>query len=267
MAYVMFPKTAVIQLTNYCNVSCVMCPTTMAKPKRMSQYIFEKIVSQLCTFESVERLEFAGGITEPTLHPSLIDFINIAKKYNFKDIGLITNGTRLNKLAEELVQSPLTYIIVSLYGSNEEIHLKYQSSSLFDVENGIIKLLQQKKIVDNKLNVFLVYAPFQSDLGDIIKYREKWENFDVEVKIRKLHNALGVVGGTFQHNECCSNHIDTITINSNGNVVSCCINSEDVKVFEHIDSSYLYDIYHGVDFNNWRERRLVLHCKNCSGLS
>jgi len=89
-----------VYLVYHCNLNCAGCAvfSPLAKEKYLDMDSYEqdcKRLSELTNGE-VECIRLLGG--EPTLHPNLLDFCNITRKY-FKQakIQLVTNGILLPK--------------------------------------------------------------------------------------------------------------------------------------------------------------------------
>ncbi len=93
-----------IHLTDHCNLNCRACDNFSP----LSPEVFADIavveedfarISEL-TNKQVEKIQLLGG--EPLMHPKVIDFLNIARKYfPGVEIELVTNGILLPKQKEE----------------------------------------------------------------------------------------------------------------------------------------------------------------------
>ena len=70
----------------------------------------------------VDKVIFTSG--EPTLNRNLLKYIQEARSYGYKEVGLTTNGRLLSyeKFATGLVLSGVTEIIISIHGHNPKIH-------------------------------------------------------------------------------------------------------------------------------------------------
>lgn len=88
-----------IEVNQICNLDCPLCfanaGTHLAKDGFSLSY--EQVEFMIDTFISAEGnpevLQFSGG--EPTLHPQIIDFIELANRKGIKYVMLNTNGIRL----------------------------------------------------------------------------------------------------------------------------------------------------------------------------
>ncbi|MFA6193331.1 MAG: radical SAM protein [Parcubacteria group bacterium] len=113
-------------LTNsHCNNGCLFC-SDVHKQNRLDYRSLRKYAEKdLRAMQGkVNKVLFSSG--EPTLHPDLIELVEIAKKCGYPEIGLISNGRRFadKKFCEKIVKAGVTEINVSLHGSVKEIHEK-----------------------------------------------------------------------------------------------------------------------------------------------
>lgn len=117
-----------IELTHRCNLRCRMCSNfndPQSPTPRGVQYARaeELTYAQLANFvDEAAALTSAFGLTggEPTLSPHCMEIIRHIKKKGLY-CGLTTNGTQLERLAEEIVDSQLDWISFSLDGP-EGVH-------------------------------------------------------------------------------------------------------------------------------------------------
>lgn len=92
-----------VHVTDHCNLNCKGCYhfSPLASESCLSTEEFERDFEQmhrLCG-DRVSRITLLGG--EPLLHPQIIDFFYIARRYFGKsEIELLTNGTLLNRMDE-----------------------------------------------------------------------------------------------------------------------------------------------------------------------
>jgi MoaA/NifB/PqqE/SkfB family radical SAM enzyme len=97
-----------VPLADHCNLNCAHCSyfAPLAGEKFLDTAVFEKDIEHIAglTGGRVRYLRLLGG--EPLLHPRLIDFFNISRKYFKNDkVEMITNGILLLKQPEEFWRS------------------------------------------------------------------------------------------------------------------------------------------------------------------
>jgi hypothetical protein len=124
------------EITNYCNAKCIFCPRFNIKNFGvMDLKMFKKFILQIKEKTSITRQKnfdkfhsfpmiVFGGYGEALLHPNIYEFIDYAKKNNFKT-ELITNGLLLNKKnCIILEKAGIDKISISLHTLNPVINAK-----------------------------------------------------------------------------------------------------------------------------------------------
>jgi len=100
-------------ITSNCNFRCIYC----------NPYGIKSILDLLSKEEVAEILQAAYncGITrvhwtggEPTIRKDFTELVKIAKKIGFSKQIITTNGYRLHKILDELIENGLTRVIISL---------------------------------------------------------------------------------------------------------------------------------------------------------
>jgi len=103
-------------VVNYqCNRNCLYCDYEFLSPNKKNidlRHIF-KIIKNAAK-EGIYNLSIIGG--EPTLYEHILEVIYIAKKNNFKEIGLVSNGLLLSDIeyTHNLVKMGMTSISLNL---------------------------------------------------------------------------------------------------------------------------------------------------------
>ncbi|MBQ8288517.1 MAG: SPASM domain-containing protein [Clostridia bacterium] len=103
-------RKAYLEITNVCNLSCTFCHKTARPPRTMTEAEFGALTDRLA---GIRHLYF-HLMGEPTLHPLLPPFIEIAKKKGFLPM-LTTNGSLLSQKGELLLQNLPHKISISLH--------------------------------------------------------------------------------------------------------------------------------------------------------
>jgi MoaA/NifB/PqqE/SkfB family radical SAM enzyme len=130
------PRRIVLELTNACNLNCVMCGRNHTN---FNHTFFEPSwLEHLKPFmNSAEEITFMGW-GEPTLHPSFYKFLEFASSYPVKKY-LLTNGVNLDIISPMLLQYGIDILAVSLDGPDSETNNIIRQGSDF---NQIIKSLR-----------------------------------------------------------------------------------------------------------------------------
>ena len=148
----MLPKWIVFQLTKRCNLRCEMCYEwgrngsyeKLDKRHDLDYKIIEQIITD--TAPGKPKYEFFGG--EPLLYADIFKAIVTIKKHGCK-VDFPSNGFLLEKYKEDIVESGLDCIWVSLDGPRE-INDKQRGKGVFDKALKGITAIQELKKLKNK---------------------------------------------------------------------------------------------------------------------
>lgn len=137
-----------IELVNYCNLSCPVCPSGRGEvarpPKALDVRLFERIMAELGQSLLTVSL-WAWG--EPLLHPQLPEILRIAQKYQVAFL-LSTNGQRLNdeRILNALIDTPPTFLIVAVDGLTDETNSTFRvGAKLEPLLAGVSRLAELKR--------------------------------------------------------------------------------------------------------------------------
>lgn len=192
-----FPSRLIVELTNQCNLSCVMCPRNYTRMKKgfLSFDLFKKIINEMSGHRGVGLVPFFRG--ESLLHPRFITMMQYAKSRGIKPIQLATNGVLLSRdIADAILDVGLDFISFSLDSADREIYGTVRSGSEYDtVIKNIGYLLDQRKSRRLRLpevQVSMVETPQtrKAKRRFIAYWRKKVER----VRVYKEHSAGGIFG-------------------------------------------------------------------------
>ncbi|KPA18988.1 radical SAM protein [Candidatus Magnetomorum sp. HK-1] len=109
------PSYVNIELTNHCNMKCIICPHghNLIKNKGYMDFeVYKKIIDELweCSDFKPDRINLVG-VGESLLHPQFIDMANYLKKTNYiRD--LVTNAYFLTPdKSDEIIENDALDII------------------------------------------------------------------------------------------------------------------------------------------------------------
>ncbi len=152
-----WPETISIFITYKCNLNCKMCGQW--GDQGTFKYYDKTTLQHQLSLESIKKLVedvkfFNPNITlfggEPLINPDIIKIIKVIKKNGLR-CNLITNGTLMEKYAQDLVKSGLDEIIFSLDG-DEKTHdsIRGIPGTFQRALKGFQKLDQLKKQTEQK---------------------------------------------------------------------------------------------------------------------
>jgi len=122
--YIDKPMNIIMCLEEVCNLHCIQCDIWKTRVSKLKLTVEQRksIIDKLKDWTGNYTLIFFAG--EPLLHPQILDLISYASRCGVKTM-ITTNGTMLHKsMRENLIQSGLTTMIVSIDSLKAEIHDK-----------------------------------------------------------------------------------------------------------------------------------------------
>lgn len=125
-----YPRRLVFELTNACNLNCVMCGRNAAdfKPTLFDMDIFRSFEPLMDTVEEVTLM----GWGEPTIHPHFIEMLEIINKHSARKY-FCTNGMNLNKIKKAIFDYNVDVFAVSLDGATDETNSRIRRGSKINV--------------------------------------------------------------------------------------------------------------------------------------
>jgi pyruvate-formate lyase-activating enzyme len=125
------PYRLVVEISNACNLRCVMCPrnTMTRKVEYMDFAFFESLIG-----ENQDILEYVSlnGYGEPLLHPQLADMIDCCRKHGV-GVGISTNCTLLDdNRARMLLEHPPDELTLAVDGLDAQHYERIRQGAHFE---------------------------------------------------------------------------------------------------------------------------------------
>ena len=150
------PDTVVLDVTEQCNLKCVMCYFSGVDRLRFAPYdrslsergtmpveVFEKIAAE--HFPRARRVALACA-AEPMIHPRFRDILEIAGRYRVPDLWFPTNLLPLTpKTARAIVAAGVSTVAASIDGVTREIYEKIRIGGKWDRLISRLDLLNEVK--------------------------------------------------------------------------------------------------------------------------
>jgi len=142
-----------VEITNHCNVSCVMCPRwRMKRPLgRMTERTFDRLLELLDESGEDATVSFSG-IGEPLLHPQLFDSIERLERGRV-NVSVTTNGMLLGPdVVRQIADLGLDSVCVSINGATPEVYEGIMRGAKFErvvsqTEHLIASVTDRTKVV------------------------------------------------------------------------------------------------------------------------
>lgn len=180
-----------IELTNYCNLRCPVCPTGSGllerQPAAIDVGLFERLLDEIGPYLLTLSL---WGWGESVLHPQLSDILRIAQNRGIT-LFLSTNGQNLDdeRVKRALIDYPPHYLFVCLDGLTDETNsVNRVGAKLAPALAGVRDLVQMRRQKNARLPVlqfrYIAIKQNEHEIPQLLEFAVKHQ-FD-ELIIRTL---------------------------------------------------------------------------------
>lgn len=236
-----------VEITNICNMSCSFCHGHSREPRRMTADEFSMILDKLNGQTDYIYYHLMG---EPLTHPDLPLFVKTAGERGFKSV-ITTNGTLLDRVGDELLESGLHKVSLSVHSFEDGTEEKF---------NKYMKTLADFAVKANARGVIVVFRlwnkGFDGGRNDVIfdylkkHIRGEWKDNSKGMRIReKMFLEWGDrfswpdKNADVQGSEVfCYGLRDHFGILCDGTVVPCCLDSDGTINLGNIFNENIEDI-------------------------
>ena len=161
-----YPRRLVLELTNACNLDCIMCgrdESDFSGSFLNIQYL-EKLEHILNHIEEVTLF----GWGEPTIHPKFKDILEFLDRYPVRKY-FVTNGTTLHRIKKYLFDYKVDIMAVSLDGATAKTNNAIRRKANFDqIVTELRTIVQYKR--EEKINypyINFVITLMRSNLSEL----------------------------------------------------------------------------------------------------
>ncbi len=165
-----------ISLTNMCNLKCAYCSQGENTDQNISLDFYKNLIDALVAL-GIKKIRFTGG--EPLLNKNIISLIKHASsKKEIEDIAITTNGILFDKYLDQLIDSGLTRINLSLDTRDRQV---YNQITGFDKLDLVLEnfLLAKSKGLKVKVNAVLLKNITDKEIEEFLEF-----GFENDVQIR-----------------------------------------------------------------------------------
>lgn len=174
-----FPRRIILELTNSCNMNCIMCGRNYASFTH--NYLDMDVLNWLKPLLNMVEEVTLMGWGEPTVHPHFISFLKFLDQYPVRKY-ICTNGLTLSKYVHTVFDYHVDILAVSVNGATPDTNDGIR-------RGGNLKqvILTLKQINDLKRNPYfpylcLVYCLMRSNMYEL----EKLIDLAVEIGVNKV---------------------------------------------------------------------------------
>jgi len=227
-----FPFYVDVELTNDCNIDCIMCKRQIMTREigYMPEDVYRRIIDEMSMYNAGIRFCRSG---EPTLHKQIIQFIEIAKENNVVNY-LSTNGYYSRDKAQRILESMPDIIRFSFQGLGADDFEKFRRPSKYDnVKDNIIYCSEERDIRGwDKPYLIISTTVLDESQRKIESFKKEWLKLVDRVEVGKTIFSWVKHEGRYEEEKSrvtiekkyfpCLELMTKISINWNGDITACC---------------------------------------------
>ncbi|MBI3378779.1 MAG: radical SAM protein [Nitrospirae bacterium] len=265
-----YPSEVYIEITNNCNLNCVMCPRRHLNRKLgdMNFDLFKKCIDEISQFNPQPSvlLTFLG---EPLMHKKVLDMVRYSKGKGL-NASLISNGCLLNKeIADALIEMQLDRITFSIDAVTQGTYDKIRINSDFNrVQENINYLIDKKKKLNAQFPIIqtsmVIQEENQSEYEDFI---DTWiDKVDQVYFQRVFEDREGGIGRQISARDAfqldkgkkkpCYYLWQLMVVYCDGQVTTCPPDDFGILTMGDVTTQSLYDIWHSEQYNRLRRKHI-----------
>ena len=155
-----------LKLTNRCNMNCYMCGQVYSRGLQTNHDLpFSLIKKKLDEINSVKTVYLFGG--EPLIYRELPELLSYLRSKSM-DILITTNGILLKKYTEDIMNSKVRDLTISIDSHKEDVFAKIRGNGVFyNILENLKYLIEMKKKNNSEypyIGINCVILPENSDL-------------------------------------------------------------------------------------------------------
>lgn len=240
------PPTVYVELTNECNLNCVMCDRGALSRKKLKMDIelFKRIIDNAAEIGVPEvKLNRFG---EPLLQPLLIDMIKYAKDKDILRVYFTTNATLLTEeMARKIIASGLDSITFSVDGGTAETYENIRRGARY---NKVVKNIEtfariRQELGQKKPEIVLNTILMKDTEDEMSLVFKKWSPIVNKInvipvgKYGNVDDRSGIDRGALKpEKRVCHHPFDRLLVFWDGSVTVCCADiNGDLRVGNILD--------------------------------
>lgn len=261
-----YPALIGMELTNHCNLECVMCP----QPRQtrdlglMPMDMFKKIVDEV---RGKSEFMYLYGMGESLLHPKFFEMADYAVKAGLKT-SLSTNLSFLNEeRSHKLLESGIDFVTLALDGTTKDTYESIRLGGEFEKNLEQTKRFLQMKIESNSrcsVDVqFIQMAKNKSQVDQVRGLFTAEEQKAIKVfRVKPVFNSPSIAKDEIVHRHPCYFLWSTMTITWDGRVSMCCMDYDSEVVLGDLNKSSVFDVWNSEGLADLREKHKKLDYKS-----
>lgn len=257
-----YPSHIGIELTNHCNLECIMCPQPRMTRSQglMSEELFKKIIDEV---KGKSEFIYLYGMGESLLHPGFFKLTDYAVKSGLTT-SLSTNLTLLNEeRSRKLLESGIDFIVLAFDGAGKDTYESIRLGGEFEKSLAQVKkFLQLKNEFKSKCVVDIQFILMDSNKHEAARMEDlftKEERVAINTfRIKPTFIYPSADNGKIVHNHPCYFLWSTMTITWDGHVSICCMDYDSEVMLGDVRSMSVYEVWNSEKMAGLREKHKKL---------
>ncbi|MEN2774635.1 radical SAM protein [Acetivibrio clariflavus] len=253
-----------LEITNYCNSSCVMCPRSKLSRKKgfMSEYIFGILTERLKELP-VNEVEICG-VGEPLLHKNVAEYVKKLKDIGINRVRINTNGSLLSdEKARALVESGLDSITISFHTIDPTKYFwMMKGLNYYNVLENIKNFIEKYK---KNVEVTITCVVSKYNIDEIEGFKNFWKEISIDnIYFQNIQSRAGNLYSVENPAQKCKCPVfeQGLYISFEGKYLSCSNDFSGESSWGSIEESGLKECLN-YKLNLIRKQELFEFCRYC----
>ena len=280
------PKNMTIEVTNQCNLRCVMCYNKSMKRKKgfMEYALYKRIIDNAIDI-GIEKVGLYT-IGESFLHPRIFQFINYAKRRGMEYVYITTNGQALkDQDIRAMFISGLDSIKFSIDAGNKKTYEALKPGASWQrLVTTIKKVNLMRDATQSKMKIYASYIVMKDNIDDITSYRNTFDHLIDETLYTMVENQGTLVntdrydlGGIIEDTSAVRRHCalpwERFIVTYEGCLTICCTDFENIMLYGDIHREKLEKAWNNDQMRGYRcaHRDFSFEnmpmCRNCDAIN
>jgi len=278
----LFPSEIFIDLTSFCNHSCIFCSNSRVKNKRtMPRGLVKKVLREAYKNGTRDIGLYATG--EPFLVKNLDEYVAEAKQIGYEYIFITTNGAlAMPERVKPVLDAGLSSIKFSISAGTKETYKKIHGKDDFDMVLQNLKWIAEYRMssrLDYRIYVTMVYTDMTRHESNILQelvapYIDEWDPHLLTNQCgnKEDNNELGEIekfnirGRT--KSKICFQPFKSFTVTPEGYISACVLDYQKLLIVGDLNRSTLQEVWTSDVYAGFRKHHLDgsikgLICYNC----
>ena len=263
-----------IEVTSVCNLCCKMCFRNYPFNTRSGQLSLSdlELIAKQTKELSSPSVWISGG--EPTLHPNIVQILNVLGATNPLDFWMVTNGTALSdKIIDTILSCGLTWLSVSIDASSPQTYKNIRGGDLNAVHANIERFLDKRNSRKSKLPFlrvsFIEMAENENDKDMFLQYwSQRADIIDIQT-LADYHNLDEIPDTVARESSFkCTAPFSLLSVIPNGDILPCCngfyVTKSDYNIHNTSFADYWKSMYHQSFAQSVKTKNYCDECMKCA---